>query len=104
VIHHKAHLVAQGYSQVPSVDFFDTYAPVANLSSIRTVLALCMRLNLELHQIDIKGAYLNGKLTKNEVIYMCQPPGFESAEHPTQVCRLHKTLYGLKQSGRRWYQ
>jgi len=104
VIHHKACLVAQGYSQVPGVDFFDTYAPVANLSSIRTVLALCAHLNLELHRIDIKGAYLNGKLTENEVIYMCQPPGFESAKHPTQVCRLHKTLYGLKQSGRRWYQ
>ena len=104
IVRYKARLVAQGYSQVPGVDYFDTYAPVANLASIRTVLALAARLDLELHQIDIKGAYLNGELTTDEVIYMRQPPGFESKEHPRQVCRLRKTLYGLKQSGRRWYQ
>lgn len=104
IVHYKAQLVAQGYLQVPDVDYFDTYAPVANLASIRTVFALAARLDLELHQIDIKGAYLNGELTKDEVIYMCQPPGFESKECPNQVCRLRKTLYGLKQSGRRWYQ
>ena len=60
--------------------------------------------NLELHQIDIKGAYLNSTLTNDEVIYLRQPPGFESADHPHQVCHLWKTLYGLKQSGRHWYQ
>jgi hypothetical protein len=104
IVCHKARLVAQGFSQVPGVDFFDTYAPVATLASIRTVLALSAHLDLELHQIDIKGAYLNGKLTDDEVIFMCQPPGFESPAHPNKVCRLRKTLYGLKQSGRRWYQ
>jgi hypothetical protein len=104
IVRYKARLVAQGYSQVPGVDYFDTYAPVANLTSIRTVLALAARLNLELHQIDIKGAYLNGELTTDEIIYMRQPPGFESKDHPRRVCRLRKTLYGLKQSGRRWYQ
>lgn len=104
VVRHKARLVAQGYSQVPGVDYFDTYAPVATLASIRTVLALAARLDMEIHQIDIKGAYLNGELTDEEVVYMRQPPGFESTEYPTKVCRLQKTLYGLKQSGRRWYQ
>jgi hypothetical protein len=103
-VRHKARLVAQGFSQVPGIDFFDTYAPVATLASIRTVLALSARQDYELHQIDIKGAYLNGKLTEDEVIYMRQPPGFESPTHPQKVCRLRKTLYGLKQSGRRWYQ
>jgi len=104
IICYKARLVAQGYSQVPGVDYFDTYAPVANLASIRTVLALSACLDLALHQIDIKGAYLNGRLTDDEVIYMRQPPGFASPAHPTKVCCLHKTLYGLKQSGRHWYQ
>lgn len=104
VIRHKARLITQGFSQVPGVDYFDTYAPVANFSSIRTVLALSAHLDLELDQIDIKGAYLNGTLTDDEVIYMRQPPGFESSEHPKKVCRLRKTLYGLKQSGRHWYQ
>lgn len=104
IVRHKARLVAQGFSQVPGVDYFDTYAPVAKLASIRTVLALAARLDLEIHQIDIKGAYLNGELTGNEVIYMRQPPGFASPEFPHRVCLLRKTLYGLKQSGRRWYQ
>ncbi|KZV84359.1 reverse transcriptase, partial [Exidia glandulosa HHB12029] len=50
---HKARLVAQGFSQVPGVDYFDTFAPVAKLASIRVVLAMAARLDLELHQIDI---------------------------------------------------
>jgi len=104
VVRKKARLVAQGFSQVPGIDYFDTFAPVARLATIRTVLALAARDNMELHQIDIKGAYLNGELTPGEVIYMRQPPGYESRDHPRHVCRLHKTLYGLKQSGRRWYQ
>jgi transposase InsO family protein len=104
VVRYKAQLVAQGFSQVEGVDYFDTYAPVARLSSIRTILALAARLNLELHQIDIKGAYLNGVLTDNEVIYMRQPPGYPYPNSGGQVLRLQKTIYGLKQSGRRWYQ
>ena len=105
VAHKKARLVAQGFSQIPGIDYFNTYAPVARLASIRTILALAARNDMELHQIDIKGAYLNGKLNEKEVIYMRQPPGYASKNHPTNyVCRLRKTLYGLKQSGRRWYQ
>ncbi|KAF7779102.1 hypothetical protein Agabi119p4_3447 [Agaricus bisporus var. burnettii] len=104
IVRYKARLVAQGYSQVPGVDYFDTFAPVAQLSSIRTVLAIATARNLEIHQIDIKGAYLNGKLNSDEVVYMCQPPHFVDPTHPTYVCHLKKTLYGLKQSGRRWYQ
>ncbi|OJA13049.1 hypothetical protein AZE42_11790, partial [Rhizopogon vesiculosus] len=95
IVCYKARLVAQGFSQVPGIDFFDTYAPVATLASIRTVLAMSARQNYKLHQIDIKGAYLNGKLTDEEVIYMRQPPSFESLNHPNKVCRLCKTLYGV---------
>jgi len=104
IVCYKARLVAQGYSQVPGMDYFDTYAPVATLTSIRTTLALAACLDLEIHQIDIKGAYLNGKLTNDKVIFMHQPPGFESSTHPQKVCRLRRTLYGLKQSGWQWYQ
>jgi hypothetical protein len=104
IARHKARLVAQGFSQVPGVDYFDTYAPVAKLASTRTVLALAARLDMEIHQIDIKGAYLNGELTANEIIYMKQPPGYAAPDSPNKVARLKKTLYGLKQSGRRWYQ
>ncbi|PPQ91584.1 hypothetical protein CVT25_012512 [Psilocybe cyanescens] len=103
VVRYKVRLVAQGFSQVPGVDYFDTFAPVARLASIRAVLAIAAVENFEIHQIDIKGAYLNGVLTEDEVIFMKQPPGYAS-ESPGLVCKLHKTLYGLKQSGWRWYQ
>jgi hypothetical protein len=98
----KARLVAPGFSQVPGVDYFDTFAPVAKLASVRTVLALAARQDLEIHQVDIKGAYLNGVLDKNETVYMRQAPGIPN--DPGKVLRLKKALYGLKQSGRRWYE
>ena len=96
----------QGFLQVPGVDYFNMFVPVARLTSIRTVLAFAASENYETGQIDIKGAYLNGKLTKDEIIYMKQPPSYSiSAENgKVLVCQLQKTLYGLKQSGRRWYQ
>jgi hypothetical protein len=103
VVRHKARLVAQGFSQVPGVDYFDTYAPVAKLASIRTVLALAAQEDYEIHQIDVKGAYLNGELTADEVIYMRQAPGYAKPGSEDQVLLLKKPLYGLKQSGRRWY-
>ena len=104
ITRHKARLVAQGFTQIEGVNYYDTYAPVAKLASFRTILAIAARLDLELHQIDIKGAYLNGELTPQEIIYMRQPPGFAYPNSTGQVFRLIKTIYGLKQSGRRWYQ
>ena len=104
VIRYKARLVAQGFSQVPGVDYFDTFAPVARLASIRAVLAIAATNDLELHQIDVKGTFLNGELTEEETVYMRQPPGYHAPNSEGKVCCLRKTLYGLKQSGRRWYQ
>jgi hypothetical protein len=97
-------LVAKGFTQVDGVDYEDTYTPVARLPSSRAIIAMANRLDLELHQVDIKGAYLNGELKDNEVLYMQHPPGYKSPDAGTRVLRLVKTLYGLKQSGRRWYQ
>ena len=73
---------------------------VAKLASIQTVLALAAAKDMEIHQIDIKGAYLNGELTDKETIYMAQPPGYHAPNSVGKVCRLQKTLYGLKQSRR----
>ena len=101
---YKARLVVQGFSQVPGVDYYDTFAPVAHLASIHTVLAITAAEDLEVHQIDIKGAYLNRELTDDEVIYMKQPPGYPVSPDLNQVLWLLKSLYGLKQAGRRWYQ
>ena len=104
VICHKVHLVAQGFSQVPGIDYFNMYAPVAKLASTCTVLTLATCLDLELHQINIKDAYLNGKLSDDKTIYMHQLPGYTNPAFPHHVCCLCKTLYGLKESGCHWYQ
>ena len=104
VIHYKARLVAQGFSQVPGVNYFDMFALVAKLAAIHLVLMMAATDDMEMHQIDIKGAYLNGELTNREVIYMLQPPGYHAPNSPHLVCCLQKTLYGLKQSGRQWYR
>jgi hypothetical protein len=103
VIRYKARLVAQGFSQVPGVDFFDTYSPVVKLASIRTSLAFGTRLDCEIHQVDIKNTYLNREFEDNEVIYMKQPPGVKLTSNPYAVLRLLRPLYGLQQSARHWY-
>jgi hypothetical protein len=101
IIKYKARLVAQGFTQTHGVDFHETYAPVAKLTTNRIILALAARNNWEVHQIDIKNAYLNTDLEEN--VYMRQPPGFEIPGRETDVCLLQKALYGLRQSGNRWY-
>jgi transposase InsO family protein len=102
IIKHKARLVAQGFSQQFGIDYVETFAPVARYSSIRAILALVAHHDWELHQMDVRSAYLNGDL--KEEIYMRQPEGFVSPGQESLVCRLQKSLYGLKQAGRTWNQ
>ena len=102
VVRHKARLVAKGYSQVEGVDFLETFAPVAKFNTIWCILALGAALDLEIHQMDVKTAFLNGEL--EEDIYMDQPQGFQQKDFEHLVCKLKKSLYGLKQSPRAWYQ
>lgn len=101
---YRARLVAQGFSQIPGIDYFDTFAPVAKTTSTRVILTFAARYGWPAHQMDVKSAYLNGTLNDNEEIYLRQPPGFVVAGSEGSVLRLRKALYGLKQSGRRWYQ
>jgi Reverse transcriptase (RNA-dependent DNA polymerase) len=96
-IKYKARLVAKGYSQVHGVDYEETFAPVVKFTSVRILLAIVALLDLELHQMDVVTAFLNGDL--NEEIFMEQPEGF-GAEDSSQVCKLAKSLYGLKQAPR----
>jgi hypothetical protein len=98
---YKARLVAQGFTQVHGVDYFDTYSPVAKLTSFRVILALAARLDWEIESFDFNGAYLNGELGEGEEIFMQPPPGYAGAAGT--VKKLHKSLYGLKQAGRKWY-
>jgi hypothetical protein len=98
IVHHKARLVARGFSQVQGVDFNETFAPVAKFTTIRCIVALGAALDLEMHQMDVKIAFLNGDL--EEDIYMEQPSGFVQRSHEYFVCKLRKSLYGLKQASR----
>jgi len=98
IIKYKARLVARGYSQWPGQDYNETYSPVVRVDTLRAILALVPIKRLKVQQMDIKGAYLNGILKEN--IYMEQPEGFDDGTG--RICRLIKTLYGLKQSGHEW--
>jgi hypothetical protein len=92
----KAMLVAKGFKQKEGLDYFDTYAPVARIATIRTLIALASIYNFEIHQMDVKTAFLNGEL--EEEIYMHQPEGLVMPNHEWKVCKLIKSLYGLKQA------
>ncbi len=97
---YKARLVAQGYSQQQGLDYDETFSPVVRPESVRLMIALASAKNMILHQMDVETAFLNGCL--EEDIYMRQPEGFEKAGSENLVCRLKKSIYGLKQSPRCW--
>jgi len=88
--------VAKGYTQKEGEDFFDTYSPVARLTTIRTSIAMAAFYGLIIHQMDIKTTFLNGEL--EEEIYMNQPDGFVVNDRESMVCKLSKSLYSLKQA------
>ena len=100
----KARLVAQGFSQRPGIDFHEVFAPTMRWGSIRSVLAIAALEDMEIESLDVSNAYLNGRMPEGEEVYMRQAEGFVDPEQPHKVCRLLKGLYGLRQSGRLWYQ
>ncbi|KAL0427547.1 UNVERIFIED_CONTAM: Retrovirus-related Pol polyprotein from transposon TNT 1-94 [Sesamum latifolium] len=93
---YKARLVAKGYTQKEGVDYRETFSPVSKKDSFRVIMALVAHFNLELHQMDVKTAFLNGDL--EEEVYMSQPEGF--SHDSDLVCKLKKSIYGLKQASR----
>jgi hypothetical protein len=93
---YKARLVTKGYTQKEGEDFFDTYSPVARLTTIRVLLSLTASYGLIIHQMNVKTTFLYGEL--EEEIYMDQPNGFTANGQEGKVCKLLKSLYGLKQA------
>ena len=81
---YKARLVVKGYRQKEGLDYFDTYSPLSRITSIRVFIAIAALRGLEIHQMDVKTAFLNGKL--EEDVFMTQPEGFEHKKYPNKVC------------------
>src|SRR6202522_2899787 len=103
IIKWKARLVARGFTQIYGMDYFKTFAPVSSLASVRFILALAARNNWDVLMFDFHSAYLNGILDDGETIYMEQPPHHEEADRSRYIVKLQKSIYGLKQAGRKWY-
>jgi hypothetical protein len=101
VSRYKARLVAKGFTQTYGIDYDETFAPVAKISIIQVLLSCAANLNWPLRQFDVKNAFLHGELT--EEVYMDLPPGYVAASLDNFVCRLRKSLYGLKQSPCAWF-
>ena len=97
----KARLVAQGFSQREGIDYNETFSPVIRYDSVRVLLAVAASRQFKVHQMDVTTAFLHGDIDAE--IYMKQPPGFEDAKKADYVWKLHKSIYGLKQSPLCWY-
>lgn len=107
IARYKARLVAQGFSQRPGIDFDETYSPVVDATTFRYLMSLIAHEGLNLHMLDVVTAYLYGSLDSD--IYMKLPEGFNlpeannSGSREDYSIKLYKSLYGLKQLGRMWY-
>lgn len=98
---YKARLVAKGFTQREGIDYNETFSPVSSKDSFRIIMALVAHFDLELHQTDVKIAFLNDKLF--EEVYMTQLEGFVQQGKDHLVCKLNRSLYGLKQAARQWF-
>jgi hypothetical protein len=98
---YKARWVLRGFTQRPGVDYDETFSLVVKPATVRTVLSITVSRDWPIQQLDVKNAFLHGTLT--ETVYCSQPTGFADPAHPDLVCRLKKSLYGLKQALRAWY-
>ncbi|KAK8660209.1 hypothetical protein V6N13_051143 [Hibiscus sabdariffa] len=97
---YKGRLVAKGFRKIHGVDYDETFSPVAMFKSIRILLAIAAFHDYEIWKMDVKTDFLNGKL--DEDVYMTQPEGFVTLGNARKVCKLQRSIYGLKQASQSW--
>jgi len=97
---YKARLIAKGFKQIHGVDYDETFSPVAMIKSIQILLAIVAYHDYEIWKLDVKTAFLNGNLLED--VYMTQPEGFGNLKTTKKVCKLQRSIYGLKQASRSW--
>ena len=98
---YKACLIARGFTQQEGIDYSKTFSPIIKQAIVRLFFSIVVSLNWKIYQLNIHNVFLNGVLT--EEVCMKQSLGFVDSTFPSHVCRLHKSLYGLKQASRAWF-
>ena len=99
--HYNTRLVAQGYNQVQGIDYNETFSPVVKVTTILLILALAVTPKWTLRELNVKNIFFHRDLS--EIIFMEQPPSFKDSQLPHFVCKLHKSIYGLKKAPRAWF-
>jgi hypothetical protein len=90
----KSRLVCKGYARVEGIKFEETFSPISRMEAIQFLFPYACSKNIKVYQMDVKSSFLNGEL--EEEVYIEQPKGFQLSKNANYVCKLKKTLYGLK--------
>jgi len=98
---YKTRLITKGFTQKEAIDYIKTFVPVSKKDSLCIIFASVAHFDLELQQMNVKTIFLNGDL--EEEVYMRQPEDFSSSSGEHLICKLKKSIYGLKQASHQWY-